>query len=128
MEPTGTDLNRPTDPQQVLYIKLRARGVTKTSASKRTGLSRNTATRWEDEDWFWPAIEAEQVRMLGDPTEMLGELVPKAWDVLRTRLNKGDLDAARDVLDRRYGKATQAIKHQGDPDAPLIVGVRVEDV
>lgn len=40
---------------------------------------------------------------------------------LRKKATMGDVRAAEILLDRAYGKAKQTIKHEGDPEAPLII-------
>jgi Family of unknown function (DUF5681) len=40
---------------------------------------------------------------------------------LRKKAIAGDVRAAEILLDRAYGKAKQTIKHEGDPEAPIII-------
>ncbi len=123
----GAGLTDNLDADQRLYIKWRARGLTRHAASQRVGVSRNTSKSWEDQNWFWPAVEAEQERILGDPTEMLNELVPKAWKVIEQRLAKGDLYAAQDVLDRRYGKPTQRQEVSGKNGERMVFTLHLDN-
>ncbi len=41
-------------------------------------------------------------------------------DALQAKAAKGDIRAAELLFNRGYGLAKQTIKHQGDPDAPVI--------
>ena len=53
--------------------------------------------------------------------EMLEEHVPAAIETLADASRSGDVMAARDILDRVYGKPRQAIEHSDANDLPQTV-------
>lgn len=48
--------------------------------------------------------------------QMLEEHVPDAIETLASAAKDGDVMAARDILDRVYGKPRQSLEHSSKPD------------
>lgn len=115
-------------PPTLLYLLCRALGLTKTESAKRAGFSRGTAYNREQEP-YWPgAMAIIQARLSKvDPT--LLPLLPDAIRAYQDALEEADKSAARDVLDRVFGKpgVRKAQSEQAGELPPLIVLKGVDD-
>lgn len=79
-------------------------------------------------DWLrrYPDAVSEAVRGLTDPREAMRDMLPAALKVLREILDAEDepavrLAAARDVLDRHFGKAVVRTEVRGVPPPVIMV-------
>lgn len=91
-------------------VRLYAQGWKKSDVAREVRRDRGTIDRWLENN---PAAISEAVHEYTDPRPLLTPLVPKAISAIRDILDgEGEpatkLTAARDVLDRMYGKSVVA--------------------
>lgn len=96
--------------QQVAAVALLARGMKNRRIAKEIGVAEETISRWKSDPTFMQTLGQVQARILADPAAALDPMVSKAFGKLEEALEQdGDLklgvDVAKDVLDRKYGKA-----------------------
>ena len=99
----------PVDPALLTLISLRAQGLPWAEIGARTNLDPGYCRRWVA---AYPELIDREVHRLTDPLHYLEPLIPKAVSTYHEILDdatvdpKVHFDAARDVLDRRFGKPT----------------------
>jgi hypothetical protein len=114
--------------QTLLYLLLRALGQSQREAAGYAGFSHATGSNREQEA-YWPgAMDAVRAR-LGEFDPVLLPLLPEAISAYQGALGQSNASAARDVLDRVFGKPGA---RSAKPDAarelpPLIVLKGIDD-
>ncbi|MCZ7544661.1 MAG: hypothetical protein M5R40_14570 [Anaerolineae bacterium] len=126
----------------LLYLVCRALGVPVREASRLAGFSARTGRRREQEAW-WPAmLDVMRARLhdidpalparpgraspghadAPDFARTLLPLLPDAVEAYRRLLDEADRLAARDILDRIFGKpATRKVEGQSQKELPPLL-------
>ena len=95
-----------TETRKRAFAAVCARGKTNKEIADILQMSSATVVSWKRQPWFEPMFRAELDRLLGNPLEVFGEMVPKALAAYERELDGGRKasDVGRDVLDRVYGR------------------------
>lgn len=118
-------MDAPTE-QDRIYAYFRVLGFSQGLAAARAGFHRTTGSRREAEPW-WPDLLADvRAELIDDERKGLEPLAPKAWQVLQQRLDEGDADIAKYVIDRLYGKPLQ--RNENDNRSRAVVELSLTEV
>jgi len=112
-------MDSPFDAATIEYARYRALGLTQAAAAKKAGFSRNTGYRREKEPGFDQLVQEFRRKWREEEEEPLTTLVPDAWHVLQVALKNGDVDAAKYIIDRRYGKPVARTELAGVDGEPI---------
>lgn len=107
------------EPGRRLFALERARGASVAASARVAGVTRQTGSAWDAEPGVVAAVRALQAQRYADPRAWLDELTPEAVAGLRRGVRAGAAWAILDVLDRRYGRATQRVEATGKDGGPI---------
>lgn len=103
------------DPTKRVFVMARARGLKVAEAAKEAGVTRQTAAAW-DQNPLNEAIWAVQLVLFETPADAVRHLVGPAVARLEKEIRAGGMVgylAAKEVLDRYYGKAPMGVHISG---------------
>lgn len=102
----STKLNTLT-PTQRVFVMSRARGKSVIAAAKEAGINRTTPAATWDMDLINAAILELQQAMFTDGAKAVEHIIPDAIENLASAVKRGDIQAIKEVLNRRYGMPKQ---------------------
>lgn len=118
-------MDGPTE-QDRIYAHYRVLGFTQYQAARRAGFSRATGQLRECETWWSDLLAEIRAELIQDERGMLDTLTPKAWRVLDQSLDLLDVETAKYIIDRRFGKAVQ--RNENKESGELTIRVQYDDV